>query len=707
MELDVNDLIATFPETLPDFPPSVPVIEVGGSSTVTKKVPKSRVSDLKPEKPEKAHIIGVTEKALYGDEVVNKGGNSRLNRHATKKGKPDMELTEFVMSDGSRVIKPKTVWDLGHLIDSPLLVYQVVQARLQQEGFRVEYDPYGGGLYSNHRVFRVGEPSGLPGVNYPKGFKVLLPITPSELSPFLTALKKVIKGLLETACDFKSKATDTTSKPSQKLESGETLEMDEAPEDFEFGHGSGSKGSPEDKYRMYLHAQIKMVWRNFELFNPLASQCGVIMANEKQAFHSPISVDGTGVANRYIPQVSWFDPKLSEIDNEQLLGIIPGPEREAFMLQLGRSLYGRQGTPFTNGRHQGLKWRALTLFEGREAGMGRSTLLDLLTTGFKSIGYHCGPMQDLTGKFGHGRGATTDFGFQDDLSPEKTITSLCSDILKSMSSGGTFTAEEKGQQSRQVTAMGTYLLCTNRFDLTKLHQLDPGNLSRLMPMRNVSSTDARAKEYRKKYGYNINTDQTYEALAKQYGVPQETLVLLLLARSAEMFREYVDSGDQAGLIQHLQDLKSQFLIQTNLTYVDDLMGHYIQLYACGNSGKAPEVFSVRNLIEVLKVGAEHGLQIPSLSDSPKMVLEYVTQAWGGGKKGQPALALSFFSCLNSDSGMSYPTNTADLSQRFHQIRESVDTSHIRSALLKEFNGDSLDSDDVRWVSLKTPIQRTI
>ena len=163
-------------------------------------------------------------------------------------------------------------------------------------------------------------------------------------------------------------------------------------------------------------------------------------------------------------------------------------------------MLGREGTPLTNGNVQPLKWRGVSLFEGRLGGMGRSTLLEYLDKGFKKLGYHCGSMQDLTGKFGHGRGATTDFGYQDDLSPEGTIIALSSPILKSMSSGGTFTAEEKGQQSRQVTAMGTYLLCTNRFDLTKLHQLDPGNLSRLMPMRNACPGDTRSKEFREKYG---------------------------------------------------------------------------------------------------------------------------------------------------------------------------------------------------------------
>lgn len=645
-------------------------------------------------------IVGAKDKAIYGDEVVDVGGNTRLNRHQTKKGHPDMTTTEFSMSDGTRVIKPKTVWDLGNLINSPLLVYQVVQARLGLAGFRVEYDPYGGGLYSNHRVFQIGTPKGLPGVNYPKGFKVLVPLAPSDIGPFLSALKKVCTELLETAVDFKQRMG------TQGISDGDVC-MNTPTEDHEFGYTEKSKGDPDEKYRHYLHAQIKLVWRNFELFNPLASQCGVIMANEKQAFHSPISVDGLGIANRYIPQLEWFDTRLGAVDNEQLLGIIPGPEREAFMLQLGRTLYGRQGTPFTNGRQQTLKWRALSLFEGREAGMGRSSLLDLLATGFKSLGYHSGSMQDLTGKFGHGRGATTDFGYQDDLSPEKTITSLCSDILKSMSSGGTFTAEEKGQQSRQVTSMGTYLLCTNRFDLTKLHQLDPGNLSRLMPMRNVSSTDSRAKEYLEKYGYRINTDQTYEALAKSYGVPQETLVLLLLARAAEMFRWYVDRNDQAGLIDRLDTLKAEFLIQTNLTYVDDLLSHYITLYACGNSGKPPENFSVRDMVGVLRVGAEAGIQVPSLMDKPNMIKEYVQAAWGNGKKGQPALALAFMSCLNSTSGMSYPTHTSDLSQRFHQVRESVDLSHIKAALFREFQGEVALPEDTQWLALKTPVVRAI
>ena len=65
-------------------------------------------------------------------------------------------------------------------------------------------------------------------------------------------------------------------------------------------------------------------------------------------------------------------------------------------------------------------------------------------------------------------------------------------------------------------ALGVYMICTNQLNLASLAELDSGNLSRLMPMRNACSNDRRAKEYFEKYGVEINTDMTYEHLSQKY-----------------------------------------------------------------------------------------------------------------------------------------------------------------------------------------------
>jgi hypothetical protein len=445
------------------------------------------------------------------------------------------------------------------------------------------------------------------------------------------------------------------------------------------------------------------VWSQFETFNKTALQCGTALAGDKPHYKNPINVDGGPEAStRFVPQVSWFDERLLGIDNEQLLSLLPSKEREAMMLFLGRAMLGREGTPHTNGNIQNLKFRSVMVMVGNQAGMGRTTLLEYLSEAMKLCGYRAQPLENLTGRFGHGKTATNDVGFIDDMTPIETIHALSSSLLKTVSSGGTLMVENKGQPAYSVTSQGVYMLCTNQLDLPKLTQLDSGNLSRLMPLRNACSNDDWAKEYRSKYGYELNTDQTYEALAEEYQVPIQTLVCLLLARSAEMFGKFMDLGQRA-FISKLMELKGQFQINTDMDYMDLLFQNFA--YVASLDVKRPNVpgrFDIDIYLKrLIKLG---GIDIPGCSDSKDLILDYARAAYGVRKKGVAAMAKEFMSVLTSEHGLGYISDYATLMQMYKQRIPQMSVQPITNMQVSVIMGNVLSPEEKYWSDLEDQIK---
>lgn len=467
----------------------------------------------------------------------------------------------------------------------------------------------------------------------------------------------------------------------------------------------GGDGDLSAKYKKKAYTQMMQVWGQFELFNKVGMQCGVTLASERAPYQRPINVDGSEVAGtRFVPQVEWFDERLQEIDNEQLLSLIPEAEREVMMLFLGRAMMGREGTPFTNGGVQDLKWRSIVCFEGPQAGMGRTTLLDYLSRGLGICGYNAEAIDDLTGRFGHGRTALADFGYIDDLDPQGTIRTLSSALLKTVASGGTLKTEEKGLMSVMSVALGVYMICTNQLNLASLAELDSGNLSRLMPMRNACSNDRRAKEYFEKYGVEINTDMTYEHLSQKYGVPIETLVLLLLARSADKFKVVMERG-QRFLVTTLETLKKKFIINTDMTYIDDMFRHYANLSAIQvDNGTAPTIFNIHGYLSSL-VKLSGTEPIPGCSDAPDLILEYARSALGSKKRGSATVIKEFMSVLSSDFGLGYISDHGKLLQLYRQKVEQFDTSEVKAALQSIWKPEGERTDtDRHWLSIRDKLK---
>jgi hypothetical protein len=260
--------------------------------------------------------------------------------------------------------------------------------------------------------------------------------------------------------------------------------------------------------------------------------------------------------------------------------------------------------------------------------------------------------------------------------------------------------EEKGLKSYEVTAMGVYMLCTNQLNLAELATLDSGNLSRLMPMRNACSNDRRAKEYLARYGVEINTDLTYEFLSNKYGVPIETLVMLLLARSAEKFKAIMEQG-QRHLVTTLESLKKRFIINTDMDYIDEMFQHYARLAATvSDDGAAPKVFNIHQYLSAL-IKLNGSEAIPGCSDTPDLILEYARSSLGSKKRGSATVIKEFMSVLSSCFGLGYISDHGKLLQLYRQKVEQFDTSDIAQAIRRGvWEKDALTDDDRKLLALR-------
>jgi len=654
----------------------------------------------------------VTYEGSEGSSREAKGYNKDVSNGARQLNRTQMTIKG---KDGRiyRQTLPNTDKDLGvalgDVFSSRLTAYALIRDAMESKGYHITIDPKGSALSSGHTIYKESKPTPIPGVNFPEAYTYLKPISANQLAAFSGVLQDSINQQLDTVEKLiEMEAGYSILDPH----TGKTITNQRQKWDIalEMGNRSSTTDDPADlsgKNKKKAYQQIMSVWGGFELFNKIGMQCGTTLASERQPHQRPINVDGSDVAGtRFIPQVGWFDERLQAIDNEQLLSLLPEAEREVMMLFLGRVLMGREGTPFTNGGQQDLKWRSIVCFEGPQAGMGRTTLLDYLSRGLGLCGYSAEAIGDLTGRFGHGRTATADFGFIDDLDPAGTIRTLSSALLKTVASGGTLSVEEKGLMSYTVTAMGAYMICTNQLNLAALAELDSGNLSRLMPMRNACSNDRRAKEYFERYGVEINTDLTYEHLSEMYNVPIETLVLLLLARSAEKFKEVAQKG-QRFMVQTLENLKKRFIINTDMDYIDEMFRHYANLTAIqSDNGAAPTIFNIHGYLSSL-VKLSGTESIPGCSDSPDLILEYARSALGSKKRGSATVIKEFMSVLSSDYGLGYISDHGKLLQLYRQKVEQFDTSEVKSALQSIWKPEEdRTATDRHWLAVRDKLKVT-
>lgn len=598
--------------------------------------------------------------------------------------------------------------DLYTLTTSKITCYKLLVRIAERDGFRFVFDPHSQG-FCNHRILSYQDPVEVPGITYPHGYKILCPINTAQLDKLLRAWTKAINLI---TVSIKSRIANGLKGDEDDDGEGETTEVTIAGHTYKLAFDVAKdidlgKDSGQGRATIRALGMLTSLLRDFELSQSrgfmAAGQIVDVMDRGTSRYKMLHSIAYDGVkpdGTRRVVPLDWFDPKLRDITDEQLLPLLEDPERESFMLMLGRCMLGRQGTLLKskNGYiEQDQRWRQFAVWEGREGGMGRTSTLEMLTDALRHLGYNAGPIDDLTGRFGHGKTARLDFGFVDDTSAEKVIGILSNDTLKTLSAGGCLKAEEKGLMAEEVTAQGVYMIATNRIEPSRLAHLDAGNISRIMACYNRTSTDKGAKAFRGQYGYSVHVDRGYRRLAKQYGVSELTLTILLLSRCAEKFRNFVQN-ESMDLVASLEQLQQGFTRKITMSYTEGVLEVFAKICEYINPREvADRKFDLRLILAYLEMDGVD--RIPQCDANLDELRHFARQA-SDKRLGAVKQYERFFGSLLSEDGSSYPTTVSHWVDAWRGYRERHDASQsieiFRRLAMAQVDGVAPSPEDAAW-----------
>lgn len=283
-----------------------------------------------------------------------------------------------------------------------------------------------------------------------------------------------------------------------------------------------------------------------------------------------------------VPSVSWF-PKLEQLDPMELLALMPKAEASLLMLVLGRLLWGNDNVKLTEGVLKHYMRTAVTLV-GLQGGLGKSTLMAYINGALGDLGYHVKQMPDVGTKFGWGEVAESDLAFKDDMNSGTQQKLMENETVKTIITGGDFSAERKGENATDVKATAVIICCSNNYNKGQFLNLDDGAFTRYRFLYTYNQ-----KELTKNYpDFDAKTVPNWKRLAAKYDVSISELAGYLLARSAEMFldasayelkNEQLLEKGECGLQELTDTLTKQLVLQTDLKHLQKLVTSVSHLVA--------------------------------------------------------------------------------------------------------------------------------
>lgn len=293
------------------------------------------------------------------------------------------------------------------------------------------------------------------------------------------------------------------------------------------------------------------------------------------------TLTGRSGYHRIVPQREWFPLSLRNLDARDLLTLLPDAEAKTFMLVLGRVMVGAKGATVAEGVIDHTA-RSYAILVGRQAGMGKSTLMGYLKSTLGKLGYSVSSVNSNMGKFGWGSVATSDLAAIDDLTDGVQKELISSNNIKSIVSNDALKVEEKGMPAVEVKSTAAVIGCTNNSNYSHYIGLDSGSISRLNQLDTYNQ-----HELNRHYGLKANSEERYikpywEALAKEHNCTEETLAAWLLYQSAQLFLEVTGYtiSPTSGLLkkdskkdvlrQTIEEARAEYRIDISLKHAEEL-----------------------------------------------------------------------------------------------------------------------------------------
>lgn len=312
-----------------------------------------------------------------------------------------------------------------------------------------------------------------------------------------------------------------------------------------------------------------------------------------------VTITGRSGLCKVVPPRAWFSDSIQAVDARELLTLWPDAEAAMLMLMLGRIMIGPKNEPTAEGPivHT---MRSYGINVGHEPGLGKSTFLGWLIEALDHLGYSTEPINLRLGVFGWGSVAQADLAYVDDLSDEGQRSLMQLGLIKSIVSGHTIKAEEKGVPAEKVESRCVILGCSNGSDPSNFINMDAGAINRCNQLYTRTSL-----ELTEAYGPGDHRlKQRWEAIAEEANTSPVVLMAWLLRSSVDYFLEisghsltergtlaYDRASDQ--LEDTVRNLRDKFIIRVNLDHAESLMDavlHGCALYRAGLTGEAATNF---------------------------------------------------------------------------------------------------------------------
>ncbi len=335
------------------------------------------------------------------------------------------------------------------------------------------------------------------------------------------------------------------------------------------------------KYEMKLWMEVL----NCFIDRPLQHNNAVTMAAASAAVVPEETITLSGKPGNYqvVPQVSWFPENVQALDARKLLSILPDAEAHQLMLILGRLMCGAKNSRTAEGLLEHTA-RSYAILVGRNAGMGKSSLVNHIKRMVTALGYTTAEINTDFNRFGWKRIARSSLATVDDLTEVTQKNMIQNGYVKTVVSNDKLATEDKGQDAIDVTSKTVIIGCSNDSHYAHFIGMDSGALSRLNLLATYKESDI-AREHGlkvtdKKAINNFLLPKYWENLASELGTSADTLCCYLLARSAEMFLSecgyelrdgYLHKAKEATLYETTLHNRTLFRIRPSLQHMEELV----------------------------------------------------------------------------------------------------------------------------------------
>jgi hypothetical protein len=182
----------------------------------------------------------------------------------------------------------------------------------------------------------------------------------------------------------------------------------------------------------------------------------------------------------YVPPREWFDPKLHSISFRDVFTLWAEAELEMLMLVIGRAMAGRAGSaPIGTDKVLEHTYRSVAIIIGEDAGLGKSTIFEMLFKALNVVGYQRANFRDISERFGIGAVVEADIAYKDDVTGSTLKSLIKSENTKIIASGGMLNVEDKFAKSASVECRPVLMANTNVWDPRLCYDLDPGIVDRV------------------------------------------------------------------------------------------------------------------------------------------------------------------------------------------------------------------------------------